>query len=123
VRAYDPGLVKRIEVSSVFADENFDEEFLKVDKIEMKDGGATIRARLKIHVDGPGGPKVKSVTVKRDDDLSMKSDRAGYQEGWIVNTINAEPEFEYVEFANGRILQQGEELDGMSDEIQKRQAT
>jgi type III restriction enzyme len=121
VRAYDLRLVKRIEVSSVVEDENFNEEFLKVEKIDLKNGGSTIRAKLKIHVDGPGGPKVKSVTVKRGDDLAMKSDRAGYQEGWIVSTINAEPGFEYVEFANGRILQQGEELGGMSDEIQKRQ--
>lgn len=121
VKAYDLRLVKRIEVSSVVADDNFNEEFLKVEKIDLKDGGSSIRAKLKIHVDSPSGPKVKTVTVKRGDDLAMKSDRAGYQEGWIVSTINAEPGFEYVEFANGRMLQQGEELGGMSDEILRKQ--
>jgi len=101
----------------VVAEDNFNEDYLKLEKVDLRQGGGSIRAKLKLHVDEKGKTKVKSVTVKRGDDLAQRSDRPGYADGWIVSQINAEPGFEFVEFANGRVLRPGEEFGGLSDEV------
>jgi len=117
VRAYDLRLVKQIEVSSVVAQDNFNDDYLRLEKVELRAGGSTIRAKVKLHVDDNGKTKVKTTLIKRGDDLAQRSDRPGYADGWIVTQINAEPGFEYVEFGNGRVLRPGDEFGGQSDDV------
>ncbi len=117
IRAYDMRLVKRIEVDSVRAEDNFNGVFLRIDKIGYAKGAKTPHAKATIFNDGS---KEKKITLHQGTDVSTHSDRPGY-EGYIVTNISAEKGFERVEFSNGKILHLKQEEGGMSDELQKAQ--
>ena len=122
IKAYDLRLVKRIEVSSVKADDSFNDVFVRLDKVEYAKRAKTPHAKVTINVDTPNGPKTKTVKVKQGDDLYRKSnERPEYQHGFIVSNISAEPGLEHVEFSNGRMIRQGEEEGGMAEEVMKAQ--
>lgn len=119
IEAYDMRLVKRIEVASLLEDQSFNSTFVALKKVDNKKG---IKARLQINVQEKAGPKKKSVTVKQDDDLFMKSkDRQEYENGWMIANISCEPGLEHVEFANGQVVKLGEELGGLGDELMRAQ--
>ena len=87
VRAFELRLVKQIVVDSATTPGSQNNAFLRVEKIEYKNG---IKAKLRIQVQTPNGPKEKSVTVKNGSDLYELSDnRAAYRDGFIVSEINA----------------------------------
>ena len=84
-----------------------------MEQIDYKKG---IKAKLRIHVQTPQGPKEKSITVKQGADLfTLSKDRASYRDGFEVAEINAEPGAEYLRFANGRTLRLGEETGGLRE--------
>src|SRR6266852_3532523 len=115
VRAFELKLVKQIVVASATAEGAANDAFVRVEQVDHKKG---IKAKLRIHLQTAGGPKEKSVTVKRGADLfTLSNDRASYRDGFEVAEINAEPDAEYVRFANGRTLRLGEELGGLREEV------
>jgi type III restriction enzyme len=115
VRAFELRLVKQIVVASAAAHGGANEAFVRVEKVEYK---PTIRAKLRIHVQTPTGPKEKVVTVKNGHDLlSISEDRACYRDGFEITEINAEPGGEYIRFSNGRTMRLGEEIGGMRDDV------
>lgn len=115
VRAFELKLVKQIVVASAFAEGAANDAFVRVEKIDYRNG---IKAKLRIHVQGTDGPKEKSVTVKQGADLlTLSNDRANYKNGFEVTEINAEPGNEYIRFSNGRTLRQGEEIGAMRDDV------
>ena len=119
IKAYDLRLVKRIEVASVRSDENFNDAYVKLLKTDNKNG---IKAQIEIHKDGPSGPKAAKFWVKQGDDLYIKSgERDEYRDGYIVQNIDCTPGSEYVEFNQGRFLELGQEVGGLSDDIMKAQ--
>lgn len=120
VEAYDLRLVKRIEVASVQADETANDAFVRLDKVDNRNG---IKAKLTINVAGRNGQvSQKSVNVKAGDDLHVKSkSRQEYADGWIVRDICCEPGNEYVEFNNGRMVTLGQALGGMNDDVMRAQ--
>jgi type III restriction enzyme len=121
VRAYDMRLVKRIEVNSVTGEDNFNLPYIRLDKVDYDKGAKTPHAKVTIHVDGPAGPKTKTIKVKHGLDLASKSERPDYAEGFVISNISAEPDFEHIEFANSTVVQLGEELGGMGEEVIKEQ--
>ena len=128
IKAYDLHLVKRIEVSSVKADDSFNDVFIRLDKVDYTKGAKTPHAKVTINVDTLNGPKPKTFTVKQGDDLYERSNRSPrsrarpeYQHGFIVSNISAEPGLEHIEFNNGRMICQGEEEGGMAEEVMKAQ--
>lgn len=128
IKAYDLRLVKRIEVSSVRADDSFNDVFIRLDKVDYAKGAKTPHARVTINVDTPKGPQKKTFKVKQGDDLYDRSNqpprntaRPEYQNGFIVSNISAEPGFEHIEFNNGRLIRQGEAEGGLGEEIMKAQ--
>jgi type III restriction enzyme len=128
IRAYDLRLVKRIEVSSVRTDDNFNGVFVRLDKIDYAKGAKTPHAKVTVNVDTPQGPKAKSFTVKQGDDLYERTNqpprstaRPEYQHGFIISNISAEPGLERIEFNSGRMIRQGQEEGGMSEDIMKAQ--
>lgn len=121
VRAYDMRLVKRIEVNSVTGEDNFNLPYIRLDKVDYDKDSKTPHAKVTIHVDGPAGPKPKTIKVKHGLDLASKSERPDYAEGFVISNISAEPEFEHIEFANSTVVRLGEELGGMGDEVIKAQ--
>ena len=115
VRAFELRLVKQIVVASATADGGANDAFVRVDQIDYKKG---IKAKLRIHVQTPEGPKEKSVTVKNGTDLfAVSNERACYRDGFEVAEINAEPGSEFIRFANGRVMRLGEETGGMRDDV------
>ena len=119
VRAFELKLVKQIVVASAFAEGTANDAFVRVEKIDYKNG---IKAKLRIHVQGPDGPKEKSVAVKQGADLfTLSNERAHYKNGFEVTEINAEPGNEYIRFSNGRTLRQSEEVGAMRDDVWRAQ--
>ena len=115
VRAFELRLVKQIVVGSAVADGGANDAFVRVDKIEYKTG---IKAKLRIHVQTPDGPKEKSVTVKNGADLfALSNERAAYRQGYEIAEINAEPGNEYLRFTGGRVMKLGDEIGGMRDDV------
>lgn len=119
VRAFELRLVKQIVVATAAVEGGANDAFVRVEKVEYKKG---IKAKLRIHKQGPEGPKEASVTVKQGDDLFAKSnERANYQHGYEVAEINAEPGIEYVRFSSGRTLRLGDEIGGLRDDVWRAQ--
>ncbi len=120
VKAFELRLVKQIIVSS--AKEKGGEgasgsAFVRVEAIDYK---PSIRAKLRILVQGADGPKEKVVTVKQGSDLfSLSNERAEYQHGYEIAEINAEPGAEFIRFSSGRALRLGAETGGFRDDVWK----
>ena len=122
VQAYDQNLVKGIEVSSVTSSgaTTQADPFLKLDAVELRQGGGSIRATIKVLKTAATSPSV--LTVKRGDNLHAKSDENEiYSNNWVITEINASTGGECVEFANGRVLAVGEELGGSNHDILREQ--
>ncbi len=114
VRAYDLGLVKRIEVDSVVDGSDFNRPFVALESVKASKSGLT--AKLQIDVRQAGGVRRMRVTVKRNEDDLF--DLAGQREiyrGYIVTEINAESGF--VSFGNGVTLRAGERQGGHDDAV------
>jgi len=119
VRAFELRLVKQIVVASAAVEGGANEAYVRVDKIDYKNG---IKAKLRIQEQTDAGPREKTVTVKNGADLyALSNERAAYKEGYEIAEINAEPENEYIRFANGRVMRLGEEVGGMRDDIWRAQ--
>jgi type III restriction enzyme len=119
VRAFELKLVKQIVVASAVAEGAVNDAFVRVEQIDYKKG---IKAKLRIHVQTPEGPKEKAVTAKQGADLfTLSNERAGYRDGFEVAEINAEPGNEYLRFANGRTLRLGEEIGGLREDVWRAQ--
>ena len=115
VRAFELKLVKQIVVASAAAEGAVNDAFVRVEQIDYKKG---IKAKLRIHVQTPEGPKEKAVTAKQGADLfTLSNERASYRDGFEVAEINAEPGSEYLRFANGRTLRLGEEIGGLREDV------
>src|SRR5262245_24951125 len=119
VRAFELKLVKQIVVASATADGGMNDAFVRVEKIDYVKG---IKAKLRIHMQTPQGPKEKSVAVNNGANLYILSnERACYQDGFLVAEINAEPGNEYLRFNNGRVLQLGRETGSLREDVWRTQ--
>lgn len=117
VRAFDLKLVKQIVVASAKTGDSANDAYIFVEKVDYK---PRIQAKLRIHVQGKDGPKIKPVTVRNGDDLFTRSNEvAHYHDGYSITEINAEPDNEYIRFSNGRVIRQGEEVGGVREDIWK----
>ena len=119
IRAYDLRLVKRIEVASVAAEGGFNDAYAKLLKTDNRNA---IRAQIEIHKEGPGGTKATKVWIKQGDDLYNKSgEREAYRDGYRVRNIDCTPGSEYVEFDRGRLLELGQQMGGVGEDVMKAQ--
>ncbi|MGE5553931.1 MAG: type III restriction-modification system endonuclease [Betaproteobacteria bacterium] len=119
VRAFELRLVKQIVVASATAEGAANDAFVRAEQIDYQNG---IKAKLRIHVQAPNGPKEKFVTVKQGADLYVLSnERASYRDGFEVAEINAEPGNEFIRFSNGRTLRLGEEMGGLREDVWRAQ--
>ncbi|RAU23229.1 restriction endonuclease subunit R [Paramagnetospirillum kuznetsovii] len=119
VKAYDLRLVKRIEVASIQSDDNFNDAYVKLLKVDNSNG---IKAQVEFHKEGPNGPIPTKAWVKKGDDLYVKSgERHSYRQGYIVQTIDCTPGSEIIEFNQGRFLELGQEIGGLGEDVMKAQ--
>jgi len=116
VKAYDLGLVKQIEVDSVMSELSFNQPYVRVESIKAQ--RTRLTARITIDFVGEDSILRKTVTARSGDDLyKLSNHREMYQEGYVVNEINADEKF--VEFSNGRRLTVGATQGGLQDEVMK----
>ena len=116
VRAYDLGLVKRIEVDSVTDGGDFNRPFVALDSVQASRTGLV--AKLKIDVELESGVKRRVVSVKRNnDDLFELSGQREIYRGYTVTEINAESGF--VTFGNGVTLREGQSQGGQDDMVMR----
>lgn len=119
IKAYDMRLVKRIEVASVRSEDSFNDAYVKLLKTDNTKG---IRAQVEIHKESTQGLRASKIWVKQGDDLYVKSGkREGYRDGYIVQNIDCTPGVEYLEFNQGHLLEIGQEIGGLGDEIMQAQ--
>lgn len=119
IRAFDLGLVKQIVVASVAAEGGTSEAFVRVEEVEYK---PAIRAKVRMLVKGPDGPKERLVSIKPRDDLYVKSgELAQYEQGYQVSEIDATPGMEFVRFSGGTVLNIGAEIGGARPDIWRTQ--
>lgn len=120
IKAYDMRLVKQIEVSSIRADEGYDECFIRIESIGYAKNAKTPHATATILEDHNGAPREKKIKLKHGTDIEQQTNRSGY-EGYLVTNICAESGLEHVEFANGETLEPKQEVGGMGDEVLRTQ--
>ncbi|MFH2069642.1 MAG: DEAD/DEAH box helicase family protein [Elusimicrobiota bacterium] len=116
VKAYDMGLVKQIEVDSIYAENDFNRAFIQLENLKSTKTKTSVQ--LKIDVNTEKGVVRKSVSAKIGDDLfelSNKSDR--YKDGFIINNIDVGEG--YIELSNGDMINKGETRGGLRDEVMK----
>ena len=117
IEAYDLRLVKRIEVASIRAEDDFSDAYVKLLKTDNTNG---IKAQLEIHKDGPTGPKLARVWVRQGDDLyQLSGEHFTYRQGFVVQHIDTTPGYEMIEFNQGLFLEAGQEIGGTEQEVMK----
>ena len=117
IEAYDMRLVKRIEVASIKADEDFSEAYVKLLQTDNSNG---IKAQLEIHKLVGGTPKATKVWVRQGNDLSQLSgEHFPYQHGFVVQQIDSTPGFETVEFNQGQFLELGQAIGGAETDVMR----
>ena len=116
VQAYDLKLVKRIEVSSVLDDPDFNQPYIQVQSISATKTKVT--AKLMIDVNEKTGPQRKSISISAGGvDLFDKSNLRGNYVDHIIDEINAADG--YVSFTNGLVLNVGQTHGGRSDDVMR----
>lgn len=117
IEAYDLRLVKRIEVASIKADDDFSDAYVKLLKTDNAKG---IRAQLEFHKVGRGAPRPAKAWVKQGDDLfHLSGNHFPYQQGFVVENIDCTPGYETIEFNQGRFLELGQALGGVETEVMR----
>lgn len=118
VDAFERHLVKGICVDSVKVETNLNGAYVKLESVKS----APFSAKVSIDVrQANGTQKRKAVTVKTGVDLYQKSgENSDYEDGWVVNNIGAAEGNEFIEFQNGEVLELGEALGDVNEEIVKR---
>lgn len=116
VRAYDLGLVKKIEVDGIESEDAFNQAYIELKAVTSKK--KTVTAKVKIDVVGKDGVTKKDMTVRTGDDLyKLSNQRDIYKDGFIVDEIDVSDQS--VTFSNGTFLSVGQSQGGMTDDVMK----
>jgi type III restriction enzyme len=119
IKAYDLRLVKRIEVASVVADENINDAFIELKKLDNK---KTLKAQIRVNVASGTSVDQRNIWVKRGDDLFFKTnERQEYKDGFIVEGISLASGDEFIKFTNGVIIKKGEAIGNFKEDVMKAQ--
>jgi type III restriction enzyme len=117
IEAYDLRLVKRIEVASIKADDDFAEAYVKLLQTDNRNG---IKAQLEIHKASAGGPKPAKVWARQGDDLfQLSGEHFPYKQGFVLQHIDSTPGLETVEFNQGQFLELGQAIGGTETEVMR----
>ncbi len=100
--AYNLGLVKKIEVLSITEEGEPSSKKIILEKIESTSTG--LKAKVKVFVKTKEGIKLKTITVKHNDNLASKTENP-YYDGFIISEINKGAG--YILFSNGIKIYEG----------------
>lgn len=116
VKAYDLGLVKQIEVDSIFAEDGFNQAYISLEG--LKPAKKSISARIRIDVNTDKGVTKKAFNVKSGADLyELSNEREIYKEGYKIISIDVSNGC--IELSNGNVIHKGETQGGLQDEVMK----
>lgn len=117
VEAYNQGMVKQIEVSSVYADRDYSGVYLRL--VGFKATSTKISAKIEMYVKSANGEKIekKEKSVEKNSDLFALSGGLGSYDGFIVDTIDSANE--YVSFTNSVRCEPNQTMGGYPDEIKR----
>lgn len=117
VKAYDLGLVKKIEVDSVFSEDAFNSAYIYVQKIEHKSKSGLV-AKIEVDKDDARGLQRQVITAASGVNLYDATKRDVY-DGYVVDEINADEQL--VTFSNGKSFFVGQRDEGLHENIVKYQ--
>jgi type III restriction enzyme len=124
VKAYDLGLVKKIEVDSVLAENNFNNAYIELVSVSSQKNSITIK--LKIDVVTNSGVEKKVVVIKKSPKQTTESDlfklsneKEVYSDGFVIDRVDILDQS--VTFSNGLTVSVGETIGGLNDDIIKEQ--
>lgn len=126
VKAYNEGMVKQIEVASVYEDKDYNGVYIKLLDIDSK--GSNIWANVEIYQKNKAGEKIgkKKVKVsksgsgaKKNFDLFEASGGLGSYTGFSVDKIDLT--HNYISFTNGFRVEKGQSIGGYTKEIVRTQ--
>ncbi|GIK78438.1 MAG: type III restriction endonuclease subunit R [Actinomycetes bacterium] len=119
VDAYDLRLVKRIGVRGIVQEHDPNVPEIEVKKVR---GGTTgVTASAVIQKETRIGTKPTNITLRKDLDVEQESGGRAVYRGWVVEDIvRPDGSPAYVEFANGRRIEEGSSTDhGGRDQLQR----
>lgn len=104
VRAYQMKLVKRIGVTSVVSDEDFNQPHIQLN--DTKANKTTVSAQITIdQLQVDGSVKRKKISVRPGDDIYDKSNGRYLYQGYFVDRIHHSEK--WIRFSNGITVQKG----------------
>jgi type III restriction enzyme len=116
VRAYDLGLVKKIEVDSIILESSFNNAYVELKAVQARK--MTVSAKVKIDVLTASGVSKKEVKVRVGDDLYQLSGKKDvYKDGFTINEMDVANQT--ITFSNGATMKVGETCGGLTDEVMK----
>lgn len=115
--AYRQGLVKKIEVASVVAEDDENQPFVRVTKISAT--SKSVVAKIEVHQRMAGGAvKPKEYNFKPGDSLLAKAERSEY-EPFVISEIDSANHS--VTFANGVTIKEGQPFGADQRELFRQQ--
>jgi type III restriction enzyme len=120
VDAYEKKLVKKIEVLSVNSEEDFNDPYIKLLSVSNKNGyKATVEIDEK-KKNGTVARVKKEINPTSKNNLFFISGERDLYQGYIVEGIDCLPGNESIEFENGKVLNLGEAIGTIDDNLLKR---
>lgn len=118
VDAYQMGLVKQICVSSNSISNDFNKPYIHLKSVSNDNG---FSAKIEMDIIGKEGKvERKTITVKQNDDLFVKSGNREIYEGYTIDNIDCTKDNECVEFSNSEVVKLGESIGSIDENIIKR---
>lgn len=117
IKAYNLGLVKKIEVDSIVSAEAYNEAYLRLIKINHKNK-STPQAHIEVDKSDAQGLQRKTIKCEAGDDLEDLVGREIYG-GYTIAEIDAANKI--IKFGNGESLSEGEANESLRDDILKYQ--
>lgn len=118
VDAYQKGLVKQICVASNSVENDANKPYIALKAVSAENG---FTAKIELDVENKDGKvERKTLTVKPNDDLFIKSNHRKLYTGYKISGIDCTPGMECVEFSNSEVLKLGKALGCVDEMVLKR---
>ena len=118
IEAYSQRLVKRIEIASIHAEDDYSSSYVKY--IKGKNIKGKIRATIEIHKKTASGVKTAQIQVKQHDNLYHKSgEHISYRQGFCVGHIDIDEYSGYIELSRGQKIAIGDSIGGNRRDVMK----
>lgn len=124
VKAYDLGLVKKIEVDSVVEENGMNDAYMGLVSVTSNKNSITVK--MKIDVNTPDGIRRRVVTIRKSPKGATESDlyklsgeREVYRSGYVLSAVDVKGQ--NIAFSNGKTLSVGQAAGGNRDAVMRYQ--